>query len=232
VAPAKSATGGALLANDPHLGLDMPSVWYMNGLHCRSVSPECPYNVVGVSFPGVPAVVLGHNAQIAWGATNAAPDVEDLVVETPDPGDEHLYLFRGRPEPFDERSEEIKVAGSDTVSIRVRSSRHGPILNDVVDDLAQAPPTALRWTSLEAPDGTLDAIFHLNTANNFDDFRAALRNYGAPAQNFVYADVDGHIGYQLPGYIPIRPRGDDGTRPVPGDGRHEWTGRADPRSAQ
>ena len=87
VAPSKSATGGALLANDPHLGISMPSIWYMNGLHCRTVGEACPYDVAGVSFPGVPGVVLGHNARIAWGATNVGPDVQDLVVETVDPAE-------------------------------------------------------------------------------------------------------------------------------------------------
>ena len=82
-----SLTGGALLANDPHLGISMPSIWYINGLHCRTVTPDCPYDVVGVSFPGVPGVVLGHNARIAWGATNIDPDVQDLVIETVDPGE-------------------------------------------------------------------------------------------------------------------------------------------------
>ena len=225
VGPDKSASGGALLANDPHLGLGIPSVWYMNGLHCRTVSPKCPYDVVGVSFPGVPSVVLGHNARIAWGATNLGPDVQDLVVETPDPDDPDAYLFRGRSEKFKIRTEEIKVAGGDTVKLKVRTSRHGPILNDVLSDLKKAPPTAIRWTALTEPDRTIDAIFHLDTASNFEEFRDALRSYGAPSQNFVYADVDGHIGYQLPGYIPIRPSGDDGGRPVAGDGKHEWIGR-------
>ena len=225
VAPDKSASGGALLANDPHLGLGIPSVWYMNGLHCRNVSARCPYDVVGVSFPGVPAVILGHNARIAWGATNAGPDVQDLVIEQADPNDENAYLFEGASESYTTRTEEIKVAGGSTVKVEVRTSRHGPILNGVVDQLKDAPPTALRWTSLTAPDGTLNAIFLLNRATNFDEFRAALRGYGSPAQNFVYADVDGHIGYQLPGYIPRRSRDDRGDRPVSGDGSHEWTGR-------
>jgi penicillin amidase len=225
VGPDKSATGGALFANDPHLGLGIPSVWYMNGLHCRNVSAKCPYDVVGVSFPGVPAIVLGHNARIAWGATNAGPDVQDLVVETPDPNDDNAYVYDGASQPYTIRTEEIKVAGSGTVKLGVRTSRHGPILNGVVDELKDAPPTALRWTTLASPDGTFEAIFRLNTATKFSEFRSALRGYGAPSQNFVYADVDGHIGYQLPGYIPRRSGDDRGDRPVSGDGSHEWSGR-------
>jgi penicillin amidase len=227
VAPSMSLSGGALLANDPHLGISMPSIWYMNGLHCRTVSAACPYDLAGVSFPGVPGIVLGHNARIAWGATNVGPDVEDLVVETVDPANPANYLHEGKSIPFDVRHEQIKVKGGDPVDLEVRSTIHGPILNVVDDDLADAPPMALRWTAAEDEDHTLEAILGLNTATNFDDFRASLRLYGAPAQNFVYADVDGHIGYQLPGDLPIRSNPDDhGARPVRGDdGSGEWTGR-------
>jgi len=226
VGPANSASGGALLANDPHLGISMPSVWYINGLHCRTVSKACPFDVIGVSFPGVPAVVLGHNARIAWGATNGNPDVQDLFIEKPDPNNPANYLFRGNSVPFTVRHEEIKVAGGKTETLTVRETGHGPILNAVDPRLKKAPLLALRWSATAVPDGTFEALFGLNTAGSFDEFRSALRGYGAPAQNFVYADVDGHIGYQLPGWIPIRDGGGTGDRPVRGDdGRHEWTGR-------
>ncbi len=226
VAPSMSATGGALLANDPHLGISMPSIWYMNGLHCRTLSDACPYDVAGVSFPGVPGVVLGHNARIAWGATNVDPDVQDLVVETVDPANPANYLHLGASIPFDVRHEQIKVKGEASVDLEVRSTMHGPILNGVEDKLADAPPMALRWTANRGTDRTLEAILGLNTAANFDGFRASLALYGAPAQNFVYADVDGHIGYQFPGSVPIRSNpADRGDRPVRGDdGSGEWTG--------
>ena len=227
VAPSLSVTGGALLANDPHLGISMPSVWFINGLHCRTVDAACPYNVAGVSFPGVPGIVLGHNARIAWGATNVGPDVEDLVVEAVDPANPANYRHDGQSLPFDVRREQIKVKGGDTVDLEVRSTIHGPILNGVDDRLAGAPPMALRWTAALDPDHTVEAILGLNTAATFDDFRHALSLYGAPSQNFVYADVDGHIGYQLPGDLPIRSDPNDhGARPVRGDdGSGEWTGR-------
>ena len=227
VAPSQSTTGGALLANDPHLGISMPSIWFINGLHCRTVSATCPYDVAGVSFPGVPGVVLGHNARIAWGATNVDPDVQDLVIEQPDPADPTHYLTGAGSLPFDVRTEEIKVKGGDPVTLQVRSTRHGPILNGVDDRLAGAPLMALRWTATQSTDRTFEAIMGLNVAANFDDFRAALSLYGAPAQNFVYADVDGHIGYQFPGYVPVRSnKADKGDRPVAGDkGEHEWLGR-------
>ena len=227
IGPSRSATGGALLANDPHLGISMPSIWFINGLHCRTVNAACPYDVAGVSFPGVPGVVLGHNARIAWGATNVDPDVQDLVIEQPDPADPTHYIADGESKPFDVRTEEIKVKGGDPVTLQVRSTRHGPILNGVDDRLAGAPLMALRWTAISGTDTTFEAIMGLNVAADFDDFRAALSLYGAPSQNFVYADVDGHIGYQFPGYVPVRSdKADKGDRPVAGDkGEHEWLGR-------
>ena len=230
VGPARSVTGGALLANDPHLGISMPSIWYINGLHCATVSEACPYDVVGVSFPGVPGVVLGHNARIAWGATNVDPDVQDLVVETPDPADPARYLGPdGTSLPFTTRTEVIRVSGGDSVTLEVRETVHGPLLNDVDERLTEAPLMALRWTgtlAAAAPDRTFDAVLALDRAADFDEFRAALSMYGAPSQNFIYADVDGHIGYQLPGYIPIRSDPNDhGLRPVNGsNGSGEWTG--------
>jgi penicillin amidase len=227
VGPGMSGTGGALLANDPHLGISMPSIWFINGLHCRTVSDACPYDVAGVSFPGVPGVVLGHNARIAWGATNIDPDVQDLVIEKVDPANPDSYMHDGASTPFDVRHEEIKVAGKASFDLEIRSTVHGPILNEVDERLKDAPPMAIRWTANLEPDRTLEAILGLNTAASFQDFRESLSLYGAPAQNFVYADVDGHIGYQFPGYVPIRSDpADHGARPVRGDdGSGEWTGR-------
>ena len=230
VAPSMSSTGGALLANDPHLGISMPSIWFVNGLHCATVGEACPFDVAGVSFPGVPGVVLGHNARIAWGATNADPDVQDLVIERLDPADPSRYVGPdGVSLPFATRTEEIAVSGGGTVSIVVRETVHGPILNDVDDRLADGPLMALRWSAIHpaaAPDRTYEAILGVNTAADFDEFRAALSLYGAPSQNFVYADVDGHIGYQLPGFVPIRSDPEDrGDRPVDGaSGDAEWLG--------
>jgi penicillin amidase len=226
-----SATGGALLANDPHLGISMPSVWYINGLHCAPVGPACPYDVSGVTFPGVPGVILGHNARIAWGATNTDPDVQDLVIETPDPTDPGRYIGPdGQPRPFTTRTERIAVKGGAPVELTVRETIHGPILNDVDDRLKDAPLMALRWTSLQpdmGPDRTAESFLRMDRATDIASFRDALRGFVAPAQNFVVADVDGHIAYQMPGSIPIRSNPDDrGLRPVSGsDGTGEWTGR-------
>jgi penicillin amidase len=226
VGPGKSATGRALLANDPHLGVQLPSIWFMNGLHCRPVSAACPYDVAGVSFPSAPGIILGHNGRIAWGATNTGPDVQDLFVETVDPANPASYLHRGESVPFETREETIRVAGADPVTITVRSTVHGPVLNDVVPELADARELyAFRWTALAETDGLLGAFLAVNVAGSFEEFRAAFRDYGAPAQNFVYADVDGNIGLVIPGRIPVRPAGGDGTRPVEGAaGEHDWEG--------
>ena len=239
VAGSKTVSGKPLLANDPHLGLGMPSVWIMNGLHCRTVSDSCPWDVVGVTFPGAPAVVLGHNARIAWGATNVNPDTQDLYEETRDPSDPAgHYLYKGSTAVYALRHETIKVAGGADVEFDVRSSIHGPILSDVDKRLKDGPILALKWTTTSEVDLALETFFKIDTAKNFDEFHAAFEGYGSPSQNFIYADVDGHIGYVLPGLIPIRAACPDfascrqvGKPAVPGarvqdgaGGLNEWTG--------
>jgi penicillin amidase len=226
VAPSKSATKTALLANDPHLGIGMPSVWFINGLRCRSISAACPYHVAGVSFPGVPGVILGHNEHIAWGATNVDPDVEDLFSIDPDPANDGSYLHAGESVPFEVRHETIQVAGGQPVEMDVRITADGPILNDVDPRLKDAPLVAFRWTATDDVDGTFESIFRINTASTFEEFHAAFKTYGSPSQNFVYADTKGHIGYVLPGRIPIRADPNDhGARIRSGsDGQHDWTG--------
>jgi penicillin G amidase len=219
-----TASGAPILANDPHLGFSMPSVWILNGLHCRTVSDACPWDVAGVSFPGAPAVIIGHNARIAWGATNVGPDTQDLFRETIDPADPAHYLAGNASLPFEVRHETIKVAGGDDVEIDVRSTRHGPVLSDVDERLEGGPVLALAWASTMEPDRTLESIVRINLAGDFDEFRAAFDVFGQPSQNFIYADVDGHVGYVLPGLIPVR-AGPNGERVRDGAvGTAEWTG--------
>jgi len=226
VGPSRSATGHAILANDPHLAQAAPSIWYVNALRCRTVTPACPYDVTGVSFPGVPGVILGHNTRIAWGATNVNPDVQDLFRETVDPADPSKYLTPDGSAPFVTRTETIAVAGGDPVTLTVRETRHGPVLNDVVDELAGSPDLyALQWTATDRPDGILDTFLALDRAAGWDDFRAAFKTYSAPSQNSIYADVDGHIGYQMPGTIPVRASLDPDGLPADGaTGAGDWTG--------
>ncbi|WP_432095523.1 penicillin acylase family protein [Streptomyces sp. bgisy100] len=237
-----TATGKPLLANDPHLAPQMPSLWYQMGLHCRNVSASCRYDVSGYTFSGMPGVVIGHNKDIAWGFTNLGADVSDLYLEkvTSDG-----YLSDGRRRPFGIRRETIKVANGPDREITIRSTGNGPIVSDRNEELGkvgrQAPvrdaapdrgsgyAVSLRWTALE-PGRTMDAVFELNAAKDFDGFRAAARDFAVPSQNLIYADTRGHIGYQAPGRIPVRGKG-NGRYPAPGwDSDYRWTGYV-PQSA-
>jgi penicillin G amidase len=234
IGPELTANGAPLLANDPHLGARLPSLWHEVGLHCRPVTDACPFDVRGFSLPGVPGVVIGNNARVAWGLTNLGADVMDLYVERLDAEDPDRYEVNGEFVEMEVIEEEIRVAGGDPVVHRVRLTRHGPVMSDVSgqigridDESALEVPAehaiALRWTALE-PGRTPEAIFALNTAHDWESFRAAAELFEVPVQNLVYADVDGNIGYQMPGRIPIRAAG-DGRWPVPGwDDEHAWTG--------
>ncbi len=226
VAGSRTASGSALLADDPHLSQMAPSIWYVNQLSCVTVNDACPYDVTGVSFPGVPGVIVGHNGRIAWGVTNVNPDVQDVFVATPDPEDPTRYLTPTGSEPFTVRTETIDVAGDQPYTLTVRETADGPVLNDVVDGLGDMPALlTLRWTATDRASGTLDSFLALDRAGGWDDFLAALSSYGAPSQNFVYADVDGHIGWKVPGIVPIRADGTPGWLPAStaaGDGA--WTG--------
>ena len=223
VAGSRTTTGKPLLANDPHLAPAMPSLWYQAGLHCRRVGAACPFDVGGFTFSGVPGVVIGHNQRVAWGFTNLGPDVSDLYLERVGGG---TYEYKGKREPLQTRTEQIKVAGAKPVTITVRATRHGPLLSDAMDEAREAGgglAVALRWTALD-PGRTADAIGLLDTAQNWTQFRTAAASFEVPAQNLLYADVDGNIGYQAPGRIPIRTKG-DGTWPAEGwTGEQEWKG--------
>ncbi|UUU33281.1 penicillin acylase family protein [Streptomyces sp. CA-210063] len=232
-------TGKPLLANDPHLSAQLPSVWYQMGLHCKAVSEKCQYDVAGYTFAGMPGVIIGHNADISWGMTNSGVDVTDLYLEKLT-GDGYEY---GRKVlPFDTREETIEVAGGTSKKIVVRTTNNGPLLSDRNDELVQvgkkatvdqdAPDRgdgygiALRWTALD-PGTSMDAVFAMNRAANWEDFRAAAALFDVPSQNLTYADTEGNIGYQLPGRIPTRGEG-DGSVPAPGwDTTYRWTGYID-----
>jgi penicillin amidase len=227
VAGSRTNTGKPLLADDPHLGIQMPSIWYQVGLHCRSVSPACPYDVVGVSFAGTPGVIIGHNQRIAWGVTNATTDTQDYYIEKPSPTDPNAFEYKGKFEAAQVRQEVIKIAGqAEPEMLTVRVTRHGPIMNEVESTLKDLPPLALSWTALE-PGTLFKSVLEINKAQDWDQFRTALKYWNSAAQNFVYADVDGNIGYQLSGQYPIRAKG-DGTVPVEGwTGEYDWTSFVD-----
>ncbi len=226
-------TGQPILANDPHLGIQMPSIWYEVGLHCAPIGPGCDLEVAGFSLLGIPAVVLGHNDRIAWGVTNLAADVQDLYIEKINPDNPDQYEVNGRWVDMDIYTETLIYSGRKT-DIDVRVTRHGPIISDsygaledfdeaTVLDLPDDYAIALKWTALE-PTRMVEAILGINQAGNWEEFRQALSLWDVPSQNFIYADVDGNIGYQMPGRIPIRADG-DGRIPVPGwTNQYEWTG--------
>jgi penicillin amidase len=225
----RTDTGMPILANDPHLGIQMPSIWYEIGLHCAPLGPDCPYDVVGVTFVTAPAVVIGHNADIAWGFTNLGPDVQDLYIEKVNPENPDQYEYMGEWLDMDIIREEITVAGEDEpVVVFSRNTQHGPIINDVVGGGEEEwsfgwQPLALKWTALQ-PTQIFNALLKLNRAQNWDDFREAMKDWDVPSQNALYADREGSIGYQSPGLIPIRKNG-DGSVPVPGwTDEYEWTG--------
>lgn len=253
ISGALTDTGQPLLANDPHLGIQMPSIWYQVGLHCQpgGTTPagqpgdDCPYEVAGFSFAGVPGVIIGHNDRIAWGFTNVGPDVMDLYIERVNPDNPNQYEVNGEWVDFETRTEVINVAGGEPVELTVRVTRHGPVISETYgplknegedgDDefvpfkdkagleLPENYVIALKWTALE-PSTPFEAVWGFNQAQNWDDFREAAREFHVPAQNLLYADVDGNIGYQMPGDIPVRANG-DGRFPVPGwTDEYEWSG--------
>ncbi|MFJ4899775.1 penicillin acylase family protein [Streptomyces sp. NPDC088727] len=222
-----TTTDKPLLANDPHLAPQLPSLWYQMGLHCRTVSATCKYDTAGYTFSGMPGVIIGHNQDVAWGFTNLGADVTDLFLEKVSADG---YQYDGKVKPFTTREETIKVAGGRDRHITVRETNNGPLVSDRSSELEKvgqkAPVTnaapdradgygvALKWTALE-PGKSMDAVFELNRAKDFTTFRAAAEHFEVPSQNLIYADTKGHIGYQAPGKIPQRKSG-DGTMPSPG----------------
>ncbi len=246
IAGSRTASGKPILANDPHLGIQMPSIWYEVDLACTAMDAQPgknagePFHVRGFSFPGTPFVIVGHNDRIAWGVTNVGPDVQDLYIERINPSDPNQYEVDGRWVDMKVRREEIRISKQDEpLELLVRETRHGPIITDQgayagyrgfgINPRGAYPANielkalALRWTALQE-NQTFDAVLGIDRARNFQEFRQALRSWDIPSQNFVYADVDGNIGYQTPGLIPVRAAG-DGSLPVPGwTGLFEWKG--------
>ncbi len=208
-----TVSGKPLLSNDMHLDHQMPNLWYAAHLKTNSGN----FDVAGVTLPGVPFVIVGHNQRIGWGFTNVGPTVEDDFIEEFNPQGQYK-THSGWVQP-QHRQEVIHVKGGADVSLDVVTTRHGPIITDLLP--GETRKIALRWT---LQDGMGLVFFDVDSAQNWEEFRKAFSNFGAPGQNAMYADVDGHIGYQATGRVPIRKSG-DGSLPVSGsDDTHEWKG--------
>ena len=209
---AHTATGKPLLANDTHLELMIPPIWY----EVHMTAPG--WNVKGITFPGGPLVIIGHNDRIAWGFTNNGADVLDLYIETFNPANPDEYRVNGKWKKADVYDEVIKVKGAPDEHMRLVVTRHGPVLQNEGDKAY-----AMRWTALE-PGGLSNSYNWLGKAKNWKQFREVMRQVWGPAQNVVYADVDGNIGYVMAARVPIRKKG-HGEIPVPGDtDEYEWAG--------
>ena len=221
----RTAHGQPLLANDPHLGLAAPAIWYFAHLNAPDM------NVIGATLPGVPAVVLGRNDRVAWGFTNTGPDVQDLFIEQIDPADPNRYRTPDGWANFEIVTETIRIKGADPVDVKVRISRHGPIITDSMQGtegyLDKGFGLAFAWTALLPDDKTPAAIAAMTKVKSGRDFVEAMRTYHAPQQNMVYADVDGNIGLIAPARIPVRKPENlvRGRMPVPGwEAVYDWDG--------
>ena len=218
VGGSRTASGMPLLANDMHLGLDHPNIWYLIGLHAPGL------DVVGESLPGAPGVIAGHTAGIAWGFTNAMVDDSDFFIERVDPADTTRYMTPEGSEPFRVREEAIRVRGRDQpVPLLVRETRHGPVMT-AVDPVPGGELLSFRWGAHD-PSTTFEGILATNLANSASELIAALAHFASPYQNVVFADTAGDFGYQLAGAVPLRRSGRPPLLPVPGwTGEHDWIG--------
>ncbi|MDA0228941.1 MAG: penicillin acylase family protein [Proteobacteria bacterium] len=212
-------SGSTLLANDPHLGLQIPSLWYLAHMSAPGM------DVAGATLPGLPMPVLGRTPNFAWGFTNTNPDVQDLFIERLHPDDPHRYLVPGGSAPFETRQETIWVKDGKNVELSVRETRHGPIVSDTIRGSSEFLPTghavAFAWTALRDDDLSAQAATRIGLAEDWGSFTAVLRDFHAPQQNIVFADIHGNIGYIAPGRVPIR-RSGNGWMPAKG-----WTGEQD-----
>jgi penicillin amidase len=237
VAGSKTRSGKPLLANDPHLGLSAPAIWYFAHLQAPAGkaadgSELSAINVTGATLPGMPFVVLGRTAEVAWGFTNTNPDVQDLYLEQINPQDASQYRTPDGWEKFVSREEVFKVKGQPDVKLTLRSTRHGPVVSDAQKQYGQVIDTqkyalALRWAALDTDNRTVEAGLKANGAHTVQQLFEAFSGYHSPMQSIVAADVQGHIGFKAAGKVPVRAADHDlrGVAPAPGwDARYDWQG--------
>lgn len=221
----RTASGKPLLANDPHLGLSAPSLWYFAHLSAPGL------DVVGATIPGAPSVILGHNTRIAWAFTNTASDVQDLYIERLNPDNPAQYQTPSGWAEFERCTEIIKVKGEADQVLEIRESRHGPVVSGVLPIIEktglEGHVMAFAWTALHPDNMTLQATIRMNRAQNWAAFLDAVQDFHAPQQNIHYADRGGNIGFIAPGRVPIRSKNNDlmGLAPAPGwEARYDWQG--------
>ena len=216
---AMSGTGKPLLANDPHLGFGLPIMWYLAHIETPTLT------LTGATVPGVPFTILGHNGQIAWGMTTTQSDQQDLYIERLTPDGVAYLTPDGGTLALEHRRETISVKGQADEVLDVRTTRHGPVVSDLVGgiDAVAGPGTVLSLSAvfLDSDDSTPDALYRMNRSMDWPSFYSSLSRFQSPQQNIVYADVDGNIGFAAPGNVPVRGTG-RGRFPVPG-----WTGDSD-----
>ncbi len=225
LAGSRTASGKPLLANDPHLGLNAPSVWYFAALNAPGL------NAVGATLPGLPGIVIGRNDRVAWGFTNTGADQQDLYLERINPADPAQYQTPTGWANFETRTERFVVKGEEEIELRVRSTRHGPVISGLESiDKSFSDPRyvlALHWSALEPSDRTIAALRAMNLARSAADFEHAVAEFQVVTQSAVFADVDGTIGFVVTGRIPVRRPDNDfaGVAPAPGwDARYDWQG--------
>jgi penicillin amidase len=226
VSGAHTASGQPLLAAAPGQPVQMPSTWYEVGLYCLETVPDCPYNVTGFSIPGVPTIVMGHNAQIAWGWSSAWIDEQDVYVIRLNSDRPAQYAWNGDWLPMEVIDEPLTINGvEEPLPFTFYRTALGPVIAAPSPLLDRDQALVLRWTGMDLPADPVAALLHLNRAQNWDEFRVALSRWGGAAVNVVYADVAGNIGYQLAGRVPIRSRDHAGVVPIMAEGEEVlWRG--------
>lgn len=228
-------SGKPLLANDLHMPIEIPSTWFEIGLHCVNFGVSCPYNVVGFTLAGIPGVVVGHNEQIAWGINILKADVQDIYLLRLNPDNPLQYEYNGQWVDMERHETQVAVEDEDNEDpsfITTYSSHFGPVITTIddafsYDELQDADyqALALDWTVTDAEGDTLSAILAVNRAQNWTEFRAGLQSWSLTPLGFMYADVNGNIGLQVAGKIPIRRAGHSGILPVLGwTSNYEWQG--------
>ncbi len=233
VAGSHTASGKPLLANDPHLGLGAPAIWYFARIQVKGQGATAPESdVIGATLPGMPSVILGRTAKLAWGFTNTAPDVQDLYIEQINPANPEQYKTPTGWASFAKTMETIKVKGQADVAYIARSTRHGPVISDAQASHGQLLDLnkhvlALRWSALDEDNRTVQAGMKAQKAQSVQELFAAYADYHSPMQNVVAADTSGQVAYKAVGKVPVRSPANDikGVAPAPGwDAKYDWVG--------